>query len=839
MSQDISWIVQIFFEEDAPKISGNMRRISFSLVASVTLLFILANNCEAMGGQESIDIVPTATAHKITEKPTIRKILVEGNQAITTRAILEKIPFKPGDLFDRKKTKNIIRSIYRLGYFKNIQVITDDVQPGVIDLILAVVEKNRISGLTFEGNSAISEEKITTALDTSHIKTLDEEELRNLEQKIEKQYKEKGYHHTTIQGTLQPDDKGTFLAHFVINEGRYSRVRRVDFKGNKHIADLTLRTKIFTREDWPLGFLDRAGFYHPDAVMRDKYVIEDLYQSQGYLSARVIDTIVQEDKNGCIDITFVVEEGDLYCISSVAAPGNEIFNEEQLLYRIPIRPGQLYSKDLIRKTMEQLRMLWGEFGYIYADVQPQIRPNEQDKTVAITFVSDLGNQITVNRINIVGNKKTRDNVIRREILFDEGCLLTSWFLEESKRRIQLLGFFDQKDGVNWKIIKLDEETADLDLVLNEVKTGRLNGKVGFGPQGDVKSTTDSFSVGLDVSDSNFRGSGIMYNFSGSYSKQDKIFIASIANRWLFDRPIFGGAECHYRSTTYEDFTQTVEPPIQHTIGGSANTGFRVTRWLDLQIALAGGFDNIRNIRELVAKIVSNDPDVQRAFNQNIKQSFQPGDLAWVSTVFSQDTRNHPIYPTDGYTWQFDNKIGLPFKTAGFGFAKLQFDANWYTPIIPAYGLALHVRTFVGLVHLFDGYIAPYRELFHIGGPATVRGFKFGQIGPSINGSSLGATKAFTFSSELQFPITEDYNMRGVLFYDGGAGWKTPDARLFPDTKGRAVLINNELEYRQAIGFGIRMTSPQPICVDWGFKLDPKRKRGESVSEVSFSTSSSF
>ena len=93
------------------------------------------------------------------------------------------------------------------------------------------------------------------------------------------------------------------MAHFVIKEGRYSRVRRVDFKGNKHIADLTLRTKIFTREDWPLGFLDRAGFYHPDAVMRDKYVIEDLYQSQGYLSARVIDTIVQEDKNGCIDIS--------------------------------------------------------------------------------------------------------------------------------------------------------------------------------------------------------------------------------------------------------------------------------------------------------------------------------------------------------------------------------------------------------------------------------------------------------------------------------------------------------------------------------------------------------
>lgn len=810
-----------------------------SLPFSLALILLLANHCAALHETNAPPTTPARGTQRSTEKPIIRNISIEGNQAATTRAILEKVPFRPGDAFDRKKSKVIIKAVYRLGYFNNIQVITDDVSPGVIDLIIAVTEKSRISGITFEGNKAIAKEKINEAIDASRIKSLDEEELNNIAQKINKLYRDKGYHHATISGRLDPDDKGAFSAHFVINEGGSSVVKQVHFKGNDHIADRFLRTKIFTREDWLLGFLDRAGFYHPDALARDRYVIEDLYQSQGYLSARVVDTIVKEEGDGCMNITFVINEGDVYCISSVAAPGNELLSEEQLLCRIPIRPGQLYSKDLIRKTMDSLRMLWGSYGYIYADVQPQIRPNEHDKTVALTFTTDLGNKIIVNRINIVGNKKTRDSVIRRELLFNEGDMLTTWCMEESKRRIELLGFFDQKDGVNWKIIKQDEETADLELVLNETKTGRGTLRMGLGPQGDAKSTTERFSVSVDVMDTNFRGSGILYSFSGSYSRQDKIFLASIGNRWLFDRPIYGGAEFHMRKTTYEDFAQTNEPPIQNTIGGSSNIGFRWNKFWDVQVGMAGGFDSIRNANKIVPRSVTTNPAQQAAFDATVLRSFQPGDLAWVGAILSQDTRNHPIYPTEGHTWSIDSKVGLPHVRGGFGFGKIELDANWYTPLIPAYGLALHVHSYIGVVHLLSGHTAPYRELFHIGGPATVRGFKFGQIGPSLLGSSLGATKAFTISTELQFPITEDYNMRGVIFYDGGAGWDTPDAAALAQQTGQEFLRNNNFDYRHAIGFGIRMTSPTPICLDWGFKLDPRKRLGEQTDEIHISASQSF
>jgi outer membrane protein insertion porin family len=198
-------------------------------------------------------------------------------------------------------------------------------------------------------------------------------------------------------------------------------------------------------------------------------------------------------------------------------------------------------------------------------------------------------------------------------------------------------------------------------------------------------------------------------------------------------------------------------------------------------------------------------------------------------------RNHPIYPTSGYNWVVDTKTGLPHGRGGFSFFKIILDGSWYTPIIQEYGVTLRWHAFLGFIKSINNGSVPYRELFHIGGPATVRGFKYGQIGPSLLGSSLGATKAFTTSLELQIPITPDGNMRGYLFYDGGAGWDTPDASQIPYT----LLQNNNFDYRHAIGFGLSLAQPTPVRVDWAFKLDRKKRRGESLSEVHINMSQSF
>ena len=183
-----------------------------------------------------------------------------------------------------------------------------------------------------------------------------------------------------------PTENNTYSAVFSIVEGNKASVRRVFFKGNNCISSRKLRNNIFTREDWLFGFVNKAGSFQPEMLDYDKYVIENFYQSNGFLAARVVDIEVDiEPVTQCITVTYVIEEGDIYTIQSVSAPGNDLMTEEQLLSLIPIRPGMLYSKELIRQTMEILRNLWGRYGYIYADIEPVIIPNFEKKTVDIYF----------------------------------------------------------------------------------------------------------------------------------------------------------------------------------------------------------------------------------------------------------------------------------------------------------------------------------------------------------------------------------------------------------------------------------------------------------------------
>lgn len=802
--------------------------------------FILTNTCIAL---------PTSDGHELTSPtlnpfamrptvdiPLIHTVRVTGNKIVGESAIRAKVPLKPGDPFDPRKTGAIIKDIYNLGYFTNVRLFKDIRKDGTIDLRVEVAEKPRISLITFEGNNNYESEKLYRALEGSRIRALDEAELPNICRQIEKAYQEKNFHHAQATGQFKPGENDTQIAHFIIEEGKKTWVRKVSFKGNNNFNDGLLRTKIFTRENWLFGFLDRSGTYHPDAIMQDRYTIENYYQSNGYLTARVTEAHTEEHDNGAIDVTFHLNEGDLYTVSKVEAPGNDLISEKELLARIPIFPGQLYSKDLIRSTMEILRTAWGEFGYIYADVQPSIRPDETTKTVAITFHSDLGNRIRLNRLEIVGNTKTFDKIIRREILFDEGDLLTKSLMDESKRRVELLGYFEVKDGVNWRIIKKSPDVADLELMLKEKKTGRFEGQLGWGIQADMSTPQGSFNAGVSASDINMLGMGIRWNVTASYSSQSKAIDAILANDWLFDRPISGSLAAFMRDVFYEDFIQTTMPPHERTKGGTARIGFRAERFNYLNIVLGLGFEDISYRHPNIAREIYRDnPTLQLCLQEQINRMFQPGKLLTTDFSFSQDFRNNPLFPSSGFNWAYNIRIGIPYSASCFGFFKNTLEGSWYTPIIEERDVIFHLRGFAGFSYLLNHKNIPYRELFHIGGPLTVRGFKFGQIGPQMLGSSLGATKAILINAEIQVPLTADSNMRGYLFYDGGAGWDTPCGNALP----REFLANNSFEYRHAVGFSLSLDHPTSVRVDWGFKLDRKRRRGEEVAEINISANRAF
>jgi outer membrane protein insertion porin family len=759
-------------------------------------------------------------------RATIKSIIIEGAHAVPHYTILSKIPYHPGDSLNRVKTRQLINNIYQLGMVSCVKVATEaqESEGKNVNLIVTITEKKLITRVVLEGNSALTTSFINKKLELNTISALDEGDFYALSERIKKLYAEKNYHNVTCEGSFKTTPEGDTEAVIKINEGKPTMVQRVFFEGNTIFRSAQLRTLLFTREDWLFGFINRAGSFQPDALEYDRSVIENHYQNHGYLMARVTDIIVDPIPNSShVNVTFKMYEGDCFAIHEVKAAENQILSEDEQIAAIPIRPGQRYCKELIKTSMENLRMIVGEQGYIYADVMPSIIPDLEKKQVSVAFYTNLGSAMKLNRITFIGNNKTDDKVIRRQLVLDEGELITTRKLELSKNRVQSLGYFDPKSGVNWNIVRVDDSIADLELMLQEVSTGQGFAQLGFkGLPTDMSSPLDSFNVNLGVQNSNWFGRGLQGSVSAKYSQQDRSIDFNLADPWLFDRPIYGSIHVFHRRSRYDDFRLATSRPYELTTAVFGKLGLTIAQLSNTTMLGELGFESIC-FKEL---------ETQAASLENlIARKFQSGNVMMVGASLIQDLRNHPTHPTTGYLFNTGAKVGFPISlnTSDFGYVKWELDAQWYAPIIDEYDLVFRFHLFAGIVHQIHKFAIPYRELFHIGGPATVRGFEFGQIGPSFASSSLGSTKGLVINAELLFPIRTDGSIRGVIFYDGGSGWNTPDTQLIP----AAGLINNNFDYRHAIGFGVRLTQPTAVSIDIGFKLDRRKRLGESLSEVHF------
>lgn len=764
----------------------------------------------------------------------INNLSVVGNTLVTSEAILNRVPYKKGELFSPSKTSVFLRNLYNLGYFRNIELMGEDVSSDLMNLYIVVKEKNKLDEVKFEGNAHLTEKEIKKKIDFSKIPAVDEEELKKFASIIKQLYLDKGYHFAKVTSNYNVTN-GKAIVTFSVDEGKHSVVRQVLFKGNTHISSKRLRSIMYTREDWLLSFLDSAGSFHPEALEMDKYAVETMYKNYGYLAAKVVNVDIDMDtKTKNFFLTFNIEEGPQYTISEVKVPGNEIMSEEDILRLLPLRPNELYSQAKVQKSMETLRNLWGQHGYIYADIDPAIQADEEKRTVAITFYSELGNKVRLNRINILGNKKSRDFLIRRQILLDEGDVLTTQKMEFSKNRVELLGFFDKRNGVNWKMNRVTDDLCDLDLILKEVATGSATLQAGFnGNANDITDPTRALTVSFGFSDRNLAGYGMQYDISAAISRAEQTGNFSLFSPWIYNEPISGAFSIFANNSQYQDIHQVSQQISERRVGGSAGIGIFLDHPRDAHMQLQIGYENLfyGSPPQAAAKTIGAQAEYQAILNRR----FQAGNLAWASYILNQDMRNHPMHPSRGYQWLTSAKFGAPAAPVNFGFVKLEGDASWYTPLIGEADLVLCLHAHAGYVGSVGTGTIPYRELYHIGGPATVRGYLFGQIGPSWENESIGGSKALWTNVELIFPIKPDFTIKGAFFYDGGAGWDTPDADLISPLR----LRNNDFRYRHAVGIGVRVLQPTPMQIDWGFKLDRNKKVGEPASEVHFSMIHNF
>ena len=810
---------------------------------SLVTLLVVCNHLyseEETQDNHRIDVIDS------TKENIISSVTIKGLTLLPEDTILSIIPYQKEEVFDPTLTGKLIHGLYNLGYFKQIQVYKETTNTNSIAITIVLDEKTPIKEIIFEGNKHLPEKDIYKKTDLEKKPAIEENELEKYARTIEKLYKEKNYHFAQVVGKLAIKD-GKGIVTFKVKEGVYARVQKVRFTGNKTFTDKKLRSLLFTREDWVLGLLDKSGTFNPMATEQDRYTLEYFYQSNGFMNAKVGEPIVDFDtKQRNITVSFPIEEGDRYTIGTVNTPGAEDFTPEDLADAIPVRKNQVYSRELIRLSIEKLRDFWGRQGFIYADVEPSIQPDDLKKTVDLTFYSDPGNKVFLNCIHIFGNEKTRDKVIRRQLALEDGDLITSDKMEISKIKVGQLGYFDQQEGVNWKIERLDKTTADLNLLVKEVKTGKFHFQANYGGvPGKLATPGQGFQVELTAQERNLLGLGLEGQITGRLGAGERSFFINFTDPWFCDKAVQLGFDGHFTHSTYDELHQVKEVVREKRRGGSINAGFAAKNLFDTIFVFDLGLEQITHMgKEAPQSAVTSSLAAREEYQRILNERFKGGSFTFLQMAALHDTRNHHLHISRGHKIHIFGRVAIPAFHDPVGFYKLQADAHWYTPVIGDTTLVFHIHGHAGFVKEFHDRRIPFRELYNIGGQASVRGWEFGQIGPmwysgdvgqidGLQGDSIGGRKGVFFNSELIFPFTDDLSIKGSVFYDGGTGWDTTDANLIDPIR----LRNNNFDFRQSIGLGIRLLNPQPVRIDWGFKLD--RRDGETLNEVHFSTYTDF
>lgn len=787
---------------------------------------------------------------------TINQIYIIGNRHVPTEAILDRLPFLPGEQFHPVKTRTLIRNLYyELKRFSNISIEAEHVGRDLIDIYIVVEEKKPLLSVTFKGNAQITEKDILEKINFNEIPAVAPEELNKFVHAINKLYVDKGYLRTKITPEII-EDNGKLHVIFNIQEDGKSIIKRVNFCGNCEISSKTLRGLMITREDWLFGFMDRAGTYNPDWIERDKHIIEQHYQNNGFINAKVYAADINTDACDNINVTIHVDEGEKYTFGNICVNGSTLISEQFLLANMPVQENATYSREDIVETIKFLEFIFSDLGFLYTQVEPSIQPNDVTKKVDVQFNIDTGMKVFLNKLTIRGNKKTRDKIIRRIIPLEEGGVITNRLMDIAKNNVEGLGYFDTRDGVNWKTTRMSEDEANLDLIVKEVRTGSANVKLGFGGPENLGNDPNNTIVNQlmtgvsfegSVADSNVAGTGVKFNVTGKLSTKEQDILVNLTQPWLFDKPIYGSLDAFHRRAAYDQLTLALAMNELRTSASSTVgvvTGWRnVSFFNDTYIRYTIGVDRLSYDKDPQSSINGLPPAENIVANleyQNVLDKlFYHGKcvahFGWMNIQLGQDKKNHPMHPSKGYTWMMRGTLAFPSFDSCIDYAKWELDANWFTPLIGPNALVFRLHGYVGIVGKLKNGIIPYRELFHIGGPASVRGFLFGQIGPqfSVSGinvsrsDSIGGSKTAFVNAELIFPIMPDFSFKGLIFYDGGTGWDNPYAKLISEP----FLINNNFDYRHAVGFGLRVLQPMPMKIDWGFKLDPRP--GEPGFEVHF------
>lgn len=714
----------------------------------------------------------------------IASIKVEGNSRIDSGAILRRAGSMIGDRYSPEQLREDIKNIFKMGYFKDVEVSATNTPKGKA-IVFKVVEKDVIGKVLLTGNKELKDKDIRAVVTVTANSIINNREIKKSIASIKKLYREKGFYNTVVTAHITKPHAGRVIVDFKIKEGNKVYIKEINFSGNKHFSAGQLKKVIETSERGFFSWFTDTGVLKRDIVEQDVARIAAFYHNNGFIDARVSEPIIRQ-KGKWLYITFDIFEGDRYKVGYLRITGDLITSGKKLLAMTSLLKQKFFSRKVLRDDIMTLSDYYADKGYAFAEITPYIKKNEAGKTVTVTIDIKKHQLVYVNRIIIKGNTRTRDKVIRREIQLKEGGIFNAQALKESNQRLQRLGFFEN--------VSITPEQTGTDSLMNivvdvkEKPTGSFSIGAGY-------SSVDKFMLMGEISQNNFLGRGQRLSLQADISGITKRYNLQFAEPHLNDSDLSFGLDVYNWDHEYDDYTKNSK-------GFDFKFGYPV--WKKWRANWSYGYDN------------SNLTDINYAnVAQEILDSLNIKITSYVTLGFSRDTRNRNINPTDGSLQLIETKYaGGPLGGDSY-FTKVQGSSSWFFPFL--LHTTLHLKGTVGYVTRNSGGSLPVYEKFYLGGIDTIRGFKNGQISPidPKTGDRIGGDKMWYVNEEIIFPLVPDAGLNGVVFLDFGNVYDIGQSWDFSNIK-------------RSVGLGVRWLSPLgPLRLEWGYNLHPVNDEDQS------------
>lgn len=729
------------------------------------------------------------------EGESIHSLNIVGNKRIDESTIRYYIKSQPGTLLSKRQIREDIEQIYSLGQFKDIRVETRETLDG-LELEFYVQEISSVGDVEILGNDKLDANDIREKIGLKRGATFHDHLIQESSEEIIKLYREKGYFFAQAHIDTQPNQENLVNVTIRLKEGEKVKIEKVRFSGNKAFPDKDLREEMETQEETWYSFLDESGVYQKDILKLDLFRLEGFYHDRGYLRVKVLEPRIDiNQRTREIHITIPVEEGPQFRVKSLDIKGDETVSPDEIQKNILTKVGEIYNVSQLRQDILTITDLYGQKGYAYADANPVSKLNDKDRTVDLAVEIDKGKKVYVGNIEVLGNIKTRDNVIRREFRLKEGELFDGSKLKRSKQRINNLNYFED--------VKIDTHRGeDPDLIdilttVTERPTGSFSVGIGF-------SSIENFIFSTSIAQDNLFGNGQRLSVSAQLSSIRTDFNIGFTEPRLFDSEVSFGVNAFNQDQDFLSFDS-------QSTGASFSLGKNLTEYESVNIGY-----RLANV-----EVSGIDTADETEFFKNETQV-----TSRILPRFVHDSRDNFLNPSTGW------RHVLGFELAGLGgskFTKSVYEVTYFHPLAGKIVAAAHAR--VNYAEGYGGEQLPSFEKYFMGGATSLRGFNIEDVGPKdADGDPVGGTQSILLNLELQYPFTKSF--RGYLFYDRGNIYGSGAEISSTDTSF------NLSKMRSSLGAGVRFISPfGPLGFAYGIKLD--RKDGESAAEFHFSAGSAF